>query len=427
MSDPQIRRSFVQGADDGDFPLANLPWGAFRRADRPGMRLGVRIGDFVLDVSGLEEAGHLELPQPGAERVFQQGTLNAFLALGRPAWRAVRARLQQLLAVGPAGLEQDSPLREALLLPLSAVELGLPVAVGDYTDFYSSREHAHNVGTMLRGADKALMPNWLHLPVAYHGRASSVILDGTPLRRPLGQTLPKGAEAPVFGPSRLMDFELEVGFFLGGRLNVLGEAIPVERAEEHIFGLVLVNDWSARDLQTWEYQPLGPFLSKSFATTISPWIVTLDALEPFRCEGPAQEPEPLPYLRQQGKRTFDIGLEVWIRPGAQAAPHRVCRSNYRHLYWSPAQQLAHHAVAGCPMRPGDLLASGTISGPDKDSRGSLLELSWRGSEPLPFPGGETRTFLQDGDEVILRGHAAREGLRVGFGEARGLLLPAREV
>jgi len=426
MSDATRPTSFVPGADGSGFSLANLPWGAFRAADRPGLRAAVRVGGFVLDLTGLEQAGRLDLPEFGGARVFQRGELNALMALGRPAWRAARARLTALLSAGPDGLERESALREALLKPVAEVETALPCAIGDYTDFYSSREHAVNVGTMLRGADNALMPNWLHLPVAYHGRASSVVIDGTPVRRPLGQTLPKGAAAPVFGPSRLLDFELEVGFFAGGPLNRLGEAIPVERAEEAIFGLVLVNDWSARDVQTWEYQPLGPFLAKNFATTISPWIVPLDALEPFRCAGPAQDPEPLPYLRQRGATTFDVELDVLVRGERMAAPQRVCRSNFRHLYWSPAQQLAHHAVGGCPLRPGDLLASGTISGPDKASRGSLLELSWRGTEPLEFPGGETRTFLLDGDEVTMTGRAAKAGLTVGFGEARGVVLPARE-
>ena len=414
---------FVADAESGDFGLANLPWGAFRAPGHRGTRLGVAIGDRILDVTALEDAGLFDLPEFGGARVFQDGTLNAFMALGRPAWRAARARLTELLSRGPRSLESH-PLRDSLLLRASAAEMVLPCEIGDYTDFYSSREHATNVGTMFRGADNALMPNWLHLPVAYHGRASSVVIDGAPVRRPLGQTLPKGAETPVFGPSRLMDFELEVGFFLGGGLNRIGEAIPVERAEEFVFGLVLVNDWSARDVQTWEYQPLGPFLAKNFATTISPWIVTLDALEAFRCEGPLQDPEPLPYLRHRGKTTFDIELEVRIKGAKMDAAHAVCRSNYRHLYWSPAQQLAHHAVGGCPMRPGDLLASGTISGPGKEARGSLLELSWRGTEPIEFPNGETRTFLQDGDEVSVLGRA---GAGVGFGQARGTLLPAREV
>ncbi|HSN56479.1 MAG TPA: fumarylacetoacetase, partial [Candidatus Sulfomarinibacteraceae bacterium] len=304
------------------------------------------------------------------------------------------------------------------------VEMLLPAEIRDYTDFYSSREHATNVGTMFRGPDNALQPNWLHLPVGYHGRASSVVVSGTDVRRPRGQFKPADADRPVYGPSRLMDFELEMGFFVGPG-NALGEPIPIADAPEHIFGMVLVNDWSARDIQAWEYVPLGPFLGKSFATSISPWVVTMDALEPFRCAGPAQtDPEPLPYLRTSGDQAYDIRLEVLLQGADMAEPATIATSNFRYLYWNVCQQLAHHTVNGCNARPGDLYASGTISGPAKNERGSMLELSWRGSEPITLPNGGQRRFLADGDTVILRGRCEAGGVRVGFGEVRGTLLPA---
>jgi fumarylacetoacetase len=308
------------------------------------------------------------------------------------------------------------------------VTLHLPAEIGDYTDFYSSREHASNVGAMFRDPAKALLPNWLHLPVAYHGRASSVVVSGHDIRRPYGQTLPEGATEPVFGPSRAMDFELEMGFFVGPG-NELGRPIPIEQAAGHIFGLVLVNDWSARDIQSWEYRPLGPFLSKNLATSISPWVVPLDALEPFRCPGPVQEPRPLPYLQSQGDWAFDIHLEATLQGETMAEPAVITRSNFRYLYWNMAQQLAHHTITGCNLRPGDLLASGTISGPTPDSYGSLLELTWRGARPFILPDGRggtvSRRFLEDGDRLTLTGWAQGEGYRVGFGEVSGRLLSAR--
>lgn len=298
----------------------------------------------------------------------------------------------------------------------------LPVAIGGYTDFYSSKEHATNVGSMFRDPKNALLPNWRHLPVAYNGRASSVVVSGTPVRRPNGQLKLPDAERPIFGPTRKLDFELETAFVVGEG-NALGQPIAVDDAERRIFGLVLMNDWSARDIQQWEYVPLGPFNSKSFATSISPWIVTLDALQPFRVAGPTQEPGPLPYLAQSGEHGFDIHLEVALKP-ADATASTICRTNFRHLYWSMAQQLAHHTVSGCSTRVGDLMGSGTISGPTPDSLGSLLELAWNGERPLALPGGATRSFLDDGDEVIITGWCRGEGYRVGFGEVRGEILPA---
>lgn len=302
-----------------------------------------------------------------------------------------------------------------------------PVDIGDYTDFYSSEQHARNVGTMFRGPENALMPNWKHLPVGYHGRSSSIVISGTDLHRPQGQVLPSDSDdTPVFGESKLLDFELELGF-LTGPGNALGDPLPVNEAHKHIFGLVLVNDWSARDIQKWEYQPLGPFLAKNWATSISPWIVPLAALKPFRVEGPEQDPEPLPYLRSNGSWNFDINLEVFLQGEQMKQPHRICSSNTRHLYWNICQQLAHQSITGCNIQPGDLYASGTISGPEEDSYGSLLELSWKGEKPLKFPNGEERTFLQDGDRITMTGYAEGDGYRVGFGEVTGKILPARDL
>jgi fumarylacetoacetase len=321
-------------------------------------------------------------------------------------------------------LRDNAALRAEALIPRDGVEMVLPVDIGDYTDFYSSREHATNVGIMLRGPDHALNPNWLYLPVAYHGRASSVVVSGTDLHRPRGQTKADSAPAPTFGPSRNLDFELELGCFIGPG-NELGQPIPVGQTRDHIFGMVLVNDWSARDIQKWEYVPLGPFLSKSFGTSISPWVVTLDALEPFRTAGPVQDPKPMSYLQIAGAQAFDIHLEIWLQGERMEHAQRISVSNAKSLYWNVAQQLAHHTVNGCNARPGDLLASGTISGPTPDSYGSLLELAWKGTKPLLFPNQETRVFLQDGDRVTMTGWCQGAGYRVGFGEVTGRILPAK--
>jgi len=342
--------------------------------------------------------------------------------MGREAWRAARMQIHGLLREDTPTLRDNDLLRHEVFVSRTDVEMLLPVEIGDYTDFYSSKEHATNVGTMFRGADNALMPNWTHLPVGYHGRASSVVVSGADVRRPMGQLKPDDGP-PTFGPSRLVDFELEMGFFVGPG-NELGVPIPIQNAPEHIFGLVLVNDWSARDIQKWEYVPLGPFLGKSFATSISPWVVTLDALEPFRVAGPAQYPEPLPYLQAQGEWSYDIQLEVGIRAAGMDSAHTICRSNFKHMYWSVCQQLAHHTSNGCNLRPGDLLASGTISGPTPDSYGSMLELTWRGQNPIEMPDGSTRKFIHDDDEVVMRGWAQGDGYRVGFGEVTGRVLPA---
>jgi fumarylacetoacetase len=425
-NDPALR-SWVPVAPDSPFPIQNLPYGVFGRAPRASIGVGVAIGDFVLDLSALERFKFFDRHDsrrsaPGGA-LFGEPSLNRFLAAGPSVWHDIRSRISKLLSADEPTLRDDSTLRELFLIKQSAVQPWLPIAIRDYTDFYSSRQHATNVGIMLRGADNALMPNWLHLPVAYHGRASSIVVSGTDIRRPCGQTKADDAPAPTFGPSRSLDFELEMGFFVGPG-NTLGEPIPIANAADHIFGMVLVNDWSARDIQKWEYQPLGPFLAKNFATSISPWIVPMEALEPFRCPGPVQEPTPLPYLQSKGDWSFDIQLEVWLQGPKMDKPHRICATNFKHMYWNMAQQLAHHTVNGCNVQPGDLLASGTISGPTPDSFGSMLELAWKGTKPIAFPNGETRTFLQDGDKVTMTGWCQGPGYRIGFGEVTATVLPA---
>jgi fumarylacetoacetase len=421
-TDPALR-SWLPVVPESHFPIQNLPYGIFRPRPAESPRVGVAIGEHVLDLAVLEAAGLFTAPTLRGQAVFGQPALNDFLALGRPAWREARAAVSRLLRHDEPALRDNADLRESAVIPMAEVEMLLPVTIGDYTDFYSSREHATNVGTMMRGPDNALQPNWLHLPVAYHGRASSVVVSGTDVRRPRGQTKGDNDPAPTFGPSRSLDFELEMGFFVGPG-NELEQPIPIEQAPEHIFGMVLVNDWSARDIQRWEYVPLGPFLAKNFATTISPWVVTLDALEPFRTAGPKQDPAPLPYLRSPGDWAFDIHLEVLLQSATMDRPHVVCRSNAKYLYWNVCQQLAHHTVNGCNLRMGDLMASGTISGPTPDSYGSMLELAWKGTKPLVLPNGEKRVFLQDGDRVTLAGWCQGAGYRVGFSEATGRVLPA---
>lgn len=426
ITDTSPSHSFIDVPADSHFPIQNLPYGVFRPNGGGEPRVGVAIGEWVLDLAVLEAEGVFHGAALAGQRVFDRPSLNAFMALGRAAWQEARATLQHLLRHDNPALRDNAALRKLALRPMTAVTMLLPADIGDYTDFYSSRQHASNVGTMFRGPENALMPNWLHLPVAYHGRASSVVLSGVDIHRPHGQVLPAGAEAPVFSASRLLDFELEMGFFVGPG-NPLGEPIPVNEAADHIFGLVLVNDWSARDIQAWEYRPLGPFLAKNFATSISPWVVTLDALMPFVCEGPAQEPRPLPYLYSPNNWSYDIQIEVRLQGETMAEPATISRSNFRYLYWNICQQLAHHTITGCNTQPGDLLASGTISGPTADSYGSLLELSWRGTRPLALPGGEMRTFLEDGDRLTLTGWCQGDGYRVGFGEVTSRVLPAREL
>jgi len=415
------QRSFIETDPESHFPIQNLPYGVFKRpGEEP--RVGVAIGDMVLDLAALEERGFFEAAALGATPVFRRPSLNYFMSLGRPAWQRVRAIISRLLSADEPRLRDDPELRRAVLMPQASVEMCLPAEIGDYTDFYSSLEHAMNVGTMFRGPENALPPNYRWMPIAYHGRASSIVLSGADLHRPRGQTRREAGAAPEFGSSRRVDFELEMGFFVGPG-NELGCPIPADQAAEHIFGLVLVNDWSARDIQQWEYVPLGPFLAKNFGTSISPWVVTLDALEPFRCAGPQQDPPPLPYLRTEGKQAFDIHLEVTLQPAASPLPHVICRSNYKYLYWNMCQQLAHHTITGCNLRPGDLLASGTISGPAPGSYGSLLELAWRGERPLQLPNGQRRSFIEDGDRIVMTAWCQGDGYRVGFGEVTGRISP----
>jgi fumarylacetoacetase len=416
-------QSFIEVSPQSHFPLENLPFGIFKPRSGPA-RVGVAIGEFVLDLSILEEEGKFDLPEFQRRRIFAADSLNAFLSLGRPVWRNVREILQRLLSAETAELRNDAALRRSAFHKQSDVTMQLPARIGDYTDFYSSYHHAHNVGTMLRGPENALMPNWKWLPVGYHGRASSIVISGTDVRRPCGQIKPPDATAPVFSPTRSLDYELETAFLIGPG-NSLGEPVPIDRAEEHIFGIVLMNDWSARDVQAWEYQPLGPFLAKNFCTSISPWVVTLDALEPFRKRLPTQDPEPLPYLRAPNDFTYDINLEAHLRTSSMNATHAITRTNFQNLYWSIAQQLTHHTVGGCNLQPGDLLASGTISGPTEESRGCMLELTWRGANPLALPNGETRKWLEDGDSLAITGWAQGDGYRVGFGEVSGKILPAK--
>jgi fumarylacetoacetase len=421
-TDPDLR-TFVPVAADCHFPIQNLPYGVFRPAAGGDARIGIAIGELVLDLALLQRRGLLAGTLAADREALAQPSLNRFMSLGRDAWREVRERISYLIREDVPTLRDDPQLRQQALIPRDQVEMLLPAQIGDYTDFYSSREHASNVGRMLRGEDNALMPNWLHLPVAYHGRASSVVVSGTDLHRPQGQRKPDGADQPVFGPSRAVDYELEMGFFIGPG-NSLGEPIPIDEALDHVFGLVLVNDWSARDIQKWEYVPLGPFLSKSFGTSISPWVVTIEALEPFRKPGPTQNPTPLPYL-QTANDSYDIQLEVQIQTANLSDPHRICLSNFNYLYWNIAQQVAHHTVNGCNLRPGDLLATGTISGPTAESRGCLLERTWGGAQPLELPNGELRRFLEDHDRITMTAWCQAPSYRVGFGKVTGKLLPAR--
>lgn len=419
-NDPQ-RRSWIVVESGSDFPIQNLPFGVFLPSDDV-VTIGTRIGNTAIDLSALHQLGYfdgLELP----EDIFLQDTLNDFIQLGKPACRAVRDRLAWLFDVNNPELQEQEAHKKAILFPMEEVQMIMPVFVQDYTDFYSSREHATNVGIMFRGKENALMPNWLHLPVGYHGRSSSIVVSGVDIHRPKGQSMPDGADKPVFGPSRLMDFELEMAF-ITHEGKPMGDQISIQEAEDYIFGLVVFNDWSARDLQKWEYVPLGPFLGKNFGSSISPWIVTLDALEPFRVEGPEQDPPVLEYLQQSGSHNFDIQLEVYIQPES-GEESLISRSNMKYLYWSMAQQLAHHTVNGCNINVGDMMASGTISGPTEDSYGSMLELSWRGTKPLKLKDGNERKFLLDGDTVIMRAFGENNGLRLGFGEVRSKVLPAK--
>jgi fumarylacetoacetase len=418
-NDPKLR-SFIPVVANSDFPIQNLPYGVFSAKDGLAPRVGVAIGDYVLDLWQLAQDCRFDVVEPA---VFAAPQLNPFMALGPKAWSSTRARISELLRHDHPELRDNEELRKRALVPMADVKLHMPFAVAGYTDFYSSKEHATNVGVMFRGKDNALQPNWLHMPIGYNGRASTVVVSGTPVRRPRGQLKPPTADVPSFGPCKRLDFELEMGVVVG-QPSVMGEMLTEKQAEEMIFGFVILNDWSARDIQQWEYVPLGPFQAKAFGTSISPWVVTREALEPFRLHGPAQEPKPLPYLQQAQPNNYDMLLEVGLRAAQMNEAATICRTNFKYMYWSSVQQLVHHASSGCAMNVGDLLGSGTISGPEKDQRGSLLEVSWNGTEPVELAPGVKRSFLEDGDSLVMRGWCQGDGYRVGFGEVEGTILAA---
>lgn len=417
-----VRSSWVPATTGSAFPVQSLPYGVFSAPGRD-RRIGVAIGDHALDLGAVAEAGLLEDACRNAPAVFRAPSLNRFLARGRSTWTAVRARVSELLATGGDAAADVRAITQDALVERSSIELHLPVEVADYVDFYSSIDHATNVGRMLRPDGEPLLANWRHVPVAYHGRAGTVVVTGAPVLRPFGQRRsPDGTV--VTGPSTRLDVELEVGFIVG-QPSEQGRPVPAGATAEHVFGCVLVNDWSARDIQAWEYQPLGPFLGKSFATSISGWVVPLDALAPARVPGPDQEPPPLPHLRRESSWALDLQLEMWLRPHGEHAEERLSATDFAAMYWTLDQQVAHLTSNGANLRVGDLVASGTVSGPRRHQRGSLLELSWNGSEPIVLASGATRTFLEDGDEVILRGSAAiGGGVRLGLGEVRGTVVPA---
>jgi fumarylacetoacetase len=414
-------QSWVNVPTNSDFPIQNLPFGIFSVAgDSP--RVGVAIGEEILDLKVLSELGYLN-DVPFSTSDFDQPYLNTMMMRGKQAVRELRNRISELLDANNKELQSNPEEQKQLLFKQKDATMHLPVDVKDYTDFYSSEQHAYNVGCMFRDPNNALLPNWKHIPVGYHGRASSIVVSGTPIHRPKGQQKPTTDEPPVFGPCKLLDFELEMAFvtFQG---KPMGYSISTQEAEEYIFGMCLFNDWSARDIQSWEYVPLGPFLAKNFASSISPWIVTLDALEPFRTQGPKQEPKVLPYLEYEGNKHIDIHLQVLIQP-ENSTESVVSQSNYKYMYWNMNQQLAHHTINGCNINCGDMMASGTISGAEENSYGSMLELSWKGTKPLKLNDGSERKFINDGDTVIMRGYAEQNGVRVGFGEVSSKVLPTK--
>ncbi|MGO3046581.1 MAG: fumarylacetoacetase [Psychrobacter celer] len=417
--------SFIEVAADSDFSIHNLPYGIFSdtktQAEADNRRAGVAIGEYVLDLSVLESAGLLDL---AGGPYFNQPTLNAFIDSGRDNWQKARATVQTLLSDADGTLRDDTELQKKALFKQADVTMHLPVHVPGFTDFYSSKEHATNVGTMFRDPNNALLPNWTEMPVGYNGRASTVVVSGTDIVRPSGQLKPNADERPIFSPCKRLDFELETAFVVG-KGNQLGQPIAVDEAFEHIFGMVLLNDWSARDIQKWEYVPLGPFNAKTFASEVSPWIVTMEALAPFKTSCPTQEPKPLAYLNETATDTsFDINLSVELLPENAESATVVCETNFKYMYWSMAQQLTHHTITGCTVEVGDMMGSGTISGPTPDAYGSMLEIAWNATKPVTLAGGETRSFIEDGDTVIMKGYSEKDGVRVGFGEVRGKVLPA---
>jgi fumarylacetoacetase len=412
-------QSWIQYSPEHPFPIQNLPFGVFSTAEDPSHRIGVAIGDFVLDLKTLAQAALLPA---SASQALQQPTLNDFMALGHDVWKAVRSAVQSLLSVDGLQLKDNLPLRAKALVPQTAARMHLPCVIGDYTDFYASKEHASNLGQMFRPGQPPLLENWLYIPVGYHGRSSSIVVSGTDIRRPSGQKRPKPEEPPVFGACAALDFELEMAAYIGSG-NPLGTPVSVDDAPKHIFGFSVFNDWSARDLQKWEYVPLGPFLGKNFASTISPWIVTTFALEPFLVPGPVQDPAPFPYLVQKAPGNYNINLEVSLTTSANETTV-ISRTNFKLMYWSIAQMVAHHTVNGCNLRPGDVLASGTISGTEPGTFGSMIELAWQGTKPIKLASGAERKMLQDGDTLTMRGECIGDGYRIGFGECTGKILPA---
>jgi fumarylacetoacetase len=400
--------------ENSDFSIHNIPFGIFSTQDRSS-RAGVAVGEHILDLAAVAELDLFDFNTA----VFEKETLNDFISLGKEITKKVRRNIQIWLQDGNSILAN----KPELFVPQTEAQMHMPVYINDYTDFYSSIEHATNVGKMFRDPENALLPNWKHIPVGYHGRASSIVVSGEAVHRPKGQTIPNDSKQPVFGPSQRVDFELEMGFITGKNTN-LGDSISTSEADDYIFGMVLLNDWSARDIQKWEYVPLGPFLAKNFASHISPWIVTLEALEPFKVSGPNQEPKVLSYLEYEGEKNYDINLEVEITPEG-SEEQTVCHSNFKYMYWNMAQQLAHHTVNGCNINVGDLYGSGTISGKDENSYGSMLELAWMGTKPVKMKDGTERKFINDGDTVTMKGYAEKGGKRVGFGEVSAKILPAK--
>lgn len=412
-------KSFVEYSPNSDFSIYNIPFGV-TVFNKEYIGCCTRIGDQIIDLATLYDLGYFEDIEGLDDNVFEAYTLNEFIELGKPVTNAVRIRIQELLQEGSA-LSKDQKTIEDAFYDLDKVKMMMPVHIPNYTDFYSSIEHATNVGKMFRDPANALLPNWKHLPVGYHGRASSIVVSGTEINRPKGQTKPADADKPIFGPSKQLDFELEMAFIISKNTE-MGESISTKEAEDAIFGMVIFNDWSARDIQSWEYVPLGPFLAKNFGSSISPWVVTLEALEPFRTASPAQDPEVLDYLKFEGDKNYDINLEVYIQP-ENGEENLICESNYKHMYWNMTQQLAHHTVNGCNVEVGDMYASGTISGSDPKSFGSMLELTWRGQNPLSLSNGEERKFIEDNDTVTMKAWAEKDGVRVGFGEVSGKIIP----
>lgn len=441
--------SWVFTSPTSDFPIENLPYGVFERKfeDRCVLKrktkdgekvkarfdesspksIGVRIGHFVLDLRRMSRLGFFSGKLLKGSKCFEQESLNEFMSLTPEHWSEARSVITKVLSKDNQSIQGKKKLRKHLLVPIASVQMHLPANIGNYTDFYASLDHAKNLGTMMRGPDNALMPNWKHIPIGYHGRASSVVVSGTPVVRPWGQTQTDPNPQPEYTTCKQMDFELEVGVFVGGKENPLGTPITIEQAQRRLFGVVLLNDWSARDVQKWEYVPLGPFCAKNFCTTISPWVVTMEALKPFLCDPVyPHDPKPLPYLQDETRGNFDVHLQVNLKSAKAASYDTISNSNMKYLYWTFKQQLVHHSSTGCNMRPGDLLGSGTISGPKPEEYGSMIELAWRGTKPVKLSTGEERKFLADGDSILMTGYAQGNGFRVGFGECEGLIVEARK-